>query len=193
MSMTETAQTPTTPSATAALNERKAFEGYYRLYRLFVFDQCCRRFSNREDARDLESLVWTEVLRFFDKFQGDDPRRQLAQLIGWRAKDLYRQKYRTVQEVQGLEVEDSHLIHLMEQGAGRELPMEDRLSLQQVLAKETPQDRRILFGRYVEGRSWEELSTTHELHRNTLLKRTKAALQRLRRRLQELSPSETAS
>ncbi|MBU47734.1 MAG: hypothetical protein CL920_03470 [Deltaproteobacteria bacterium] len=174
---------------TAPVCERE-FDLFYRTYRKYVYDLCRRRLSFEEDIRDLESVVWTEVYRFFERFRCEDPRRLLYQLIKWRARDCYRRMQRKKQEDYGTELEDVQLMKLMQDARPHAPRPEDTMALQQVLMEEEPMDREILFGRFVEGLTWEELSARHDVHRNTLLRRAKASLKRLRTRLEEVYPQE---
>lgn len=166
------------------------FEKYYRLYRMVVYEQCRRRFASEEKAKDLESIVWTEVYRSFERFHIDDPRGILCQLVTWRARDLYRQQYKEAERMASVTVEDDHLLQMMERAQPKQLGPEEQMALSQVLQKESAEDRRLLFGRFVEGLSWEELATRHSLHRNTLIKRVKLSLGRLRERLSAPLPVE---
>lgn len=180
-------------SETQKQQRRRDFDRYYRTYRMVVHDLCRRRFSNEEDAGDLESVVWTEVYRFFDRFQTEDPRKILYQLIKWRANDLYRRLSRKKQENTELDLEDGHLMRLIQEGRPQEPSPEEKLALAQVLTNEPAEDRQILFGRFVEGLSWEELAARHTLHRNTLLRRVKSSLARLHEQLKDVRPMEQNS
>lgn len=168
------------------------FSSFYRKYRLYVFDLSRKRLAREEDARDLAATVWAEVFQHFDRFQGGDPRRILAQLVTWRARDVYRQQYRGQSHKVECLAEDQYLVDLLEQLQPSKSP-EDGLALQQVLLEEPEIERKLLFGRFVEGLSWEELSSRHSLHRNTLLKRVKSSLARLRLKLEAPMPMEQTS
>jgi len=161
------------------------FEQFYRQYRLYVHALCCRKFARPEDAEDLESLVWIEIGESFDKFNRDSPRSLLYKLVDWRSKDLYRQRYRTKNYETELDGKDKALLQLLEKASTSQHSKEEQMTLHQILAKESELDRLILFGRYVEGYTWEELAKRHNLHRNTLLKRSHAALKRLKVLLQD--------
>lgn len=169
------------------------FDKFYKLYRFYVYNLCRCRSKNEDEARNLESIVWAEVYRHFERFECDDPRGLLYQLISWRAKDLFRQKIQAMQEGARIDMEDSKLIRLMEKSQEKAISREDKISLNQALSDEVPEDRNILFGRFVEGLTWEELASRHDLHRNTLLKRVKGSLKRLRSRLEETYPLEQSA
>lgn len=116
----------------------------------------------------------------------DNPRPLLQKVLRWRANDLYRQKYRAVRQNEELVSHcDDLLLGLMDQASTSSLSQEDRLSLHNALTQESKETRELLVARYVEGKTWEELASQYQLHRNTLLKRTNAAIKRLRQQLTE--------
>jgi RNA polymerase sigma factor (sigma-70 family) len=165
------------------LKERDAF---YRKYRLLIHALSSRRFNKREDAEELESIVWRDIFKNFSEFQMDNPRPLLQKVLRWRANDLYRQKYRAVRQNEELVSHcDDLLLGLMDQASTSSLSQEDRLSLHNALTQESKETRELLVARYVEGKTWEELASQYQLHRNTLLKRTNAAIKRLRQQLTE--------
>lgn len=160
------------------------FESFYKSYRLYVRDLCRKRFSNEEHAKDLESVVWVEVYDLFERFCHGDPRRLLYQLVSWRARDLYRQHYRLAAHESPEDLEDASLARFLVEIQALSCSVETKLALKHALQREDLEDRQILFGRFIEGMAWEELSVRHELHRNTLLKRVKSSLQRLRHEME---------
>jgi RNA polymerase sigma factor (sigma-70 family) len=159
----------------------KAFEQFYRSYRLFVHALCKRRFQRKEVAMDLESLVWMEVHRSFEQFQDEDPRAALRRIVRWRANDLYRQQYRAVNQNEEL-VEDDQDAQLYNNENSHPTVVQ-HIELQRALATEDQETVELLVARFVEGYSWAELADKYQVHRNTMLNRTNAALERLRAQL----------
>lgn len=161
-----------------------SFEHFYRQYRVYVHGLCRRRFTNTEDVHDLEATIWTEIHRFFERFQLEDPRPLLHKLVTWRARDLYRKRYKEREHFPELNLEDGELLRLMEEVLPTRPRHDERLALLKVLEEENELDRALLFGRYLEGLTWEELAARHQMHRNSVQKRSKASLSRLRTMLE---------
>lgn len=162
----------------------RSFESFYREYRLYIHGLCRLRFADTEDTYELESIVWTEVYQVFERFQTENPRTLLYQLVAWRARDLYRKKYKEQELLAELEVEDYSLLLMMEQSSSVLPTHELRMTLVELLQLESPEDRELLYGRFVEELSWKELAEKTKMHRNSLQKRAQASLHRLRERLQ---------
>lgn len=175
----------------ATQKHEEELEQFYRTYRIYVHAMCRKKLARLEDAEELESLVWMEVFKSFDKFNVHVPRVLLRQLINWRAKDMYRQMYRDAgYEYIEWSQDEKALLHLFERSRSS-ISREEQVALHQALALEHVEDRQILIARYVQGHTWEEISEQHNLHRNTLLKRSNAILNRLKRRLLETSKGKT--
>jgi len=155
------------------------FTDFYRKYHRYVHALCASRAASESDVHDLESIVWYEVSKNIERFQVEDPRGLLSRLISWRANSLFRSLRRDRQ----VSVEENQLLALLEVGQGGAISIEEKMALQEALAQEDEQDRKLLFGRYVEGFTWSELAALYGLHRNTVWKRTEAALQRLKQLL----------
>ncbi len=164
------------------------FEDFYRRYRVYVHGLCRKRFSNIEDVHDLEALIWTEIHRHFDRFQLEDARPLLHKLVTWRARDLYRKRYKEREHFPELNLEDGELLRMMEEVMPTRPRHDERLTLVKALQGENELDRALLFGRYLEGLTWEELAVRHQMHRNSVQKRSKASLERLRAML-DATPS----
>ncbi len=151
------------------------FRSFYKEHQRFVHHIAASQLSSAGDVGEVESLVWYDIYRHFERFQVEDPRGLLRRLIKWRTSNFHR----TYQTFRRVDVQEERLYELFH-SASTTLDAETRLSLQEALSQEQPQDISILFGRYIEGMTWEELATQHGLHRNTVWKRTRAALKRLR-------------
>jgi RNA polymerase sigma factor (sigma-70 family) len=154
------------------------FESFFRMYQVYVRELCVARCRSTGDAADAESTVWYDVYQAFDKFQVEDPRPRLYQLVVWRVRNLYRSGARKYEYA----TEHDDLCRVLEDAVPQATP-ESQMQLKQLLEQEPPLERELLFGRFVEGLTWEELATRHQLHRNTISRRTDEALTRLRKRL----------
>ena len=152
------------------------FKSYHQRYVKYVRVLAASRISSPSDRDDLESIVWLDVIRNFNRFDVPDPRGLLQQLVRWRARDLYR-FHRSEHPT---ELQSEQLIALMEERQPESFSSENRLQLQQALHHESPEDRNILVGRYIEGKTWDELATQHGMHRNTVSRRATEILNRLR-------------
>jgi len=161
------------------------FEAFYRLYRLYVHGLCRQRLRQVGDICELESLVWMDALRNFAQFQQGEPRRLLYRLVSWRANDLYRKRQRAQEPTEATALEDDAIAHWFTDGRIHEPQTELQMTLQKLLAKESSEDRRLVFGRCIEGMTWEELASRHRIHRNTAQNRVDGLLKRMRKQLKE--------
>lgn len=169
-------------------NNETAFNVYYKEHSSFVRRLCQKKMPQHEAAMDLESIVWVEVHKSFERFDRESPRGLLKQLINWRAKDLYRQLYRPVNQNQEL-FEDEQASQLHQRASNgctaqeAQGAVDQTLDLFDALASEDEESVELLVDRFVKGYSWEELSQKYKVHRNTLLNRSNATLGRLRSQL----------
>jgi RNA polymerase sigma factor (sigma-70 family) len=157
-----------------------SFSSFYEQYAPYIKACALARMGSSSDADDLQSIVWMDIHKQLDRFQQPDPRKLLYRLVQWRAVDLVRQ--RQVQRY--VHTTEEQLADLLTDAFASQQTTEHtnlRVSIKQVLATETQEDRAIVIGRYIEGTSWKERAQQLDMHRNTISRRAESCLQRLRR------------
>lgn len=145
---------------------------------------CLSRAHSLQDAEDIASLVWIDVYRQFEKFGVEDPKGLLHQLVVWRTRDWYRSAYFSKRT----EKPEKQLVELFAAMNPTFNMVEQKVLLEQALSQESEADRAMLFGRFVEELTWEELAAEFQMHRNTVSRRIMAVLTRVRALLEETAP-----
>ena len=159
---------------------KEPFRQFYEQYAPYVKVCALARMSSSSDAEDLQSIVWMDVHKRFSHFTSRDsePKGLLYRLVQWRAVDLVRrQKEKEYIDDAENQLADRVLAALGRTSAER---ADDGVLIKQVLSSESVEDRAIVVGRYVEGKTWQELAYQLDMHRNTICRRAEACLRRLR-------------
>lgn len=160
------------------------FDVFYRGYRPYVQGLCRKRSRQVQDTCELESIVWFDVYQHFPKYQEGDPRTLLYRLVSWRANDLYRKQRRDSDAKDALQVEDQALLSWLQMGSS--VRTDEQMAIREALLAESEGARELLFGRFIEGLTWEELGARCGCHRNTAQKQIQQSIKRLRARLQSM-------
>ena len=154
----------------------KPEDQYDRIFRYLYF--------HLHDKHLAEDLTQETFLRFLKSRTYRDENRQL-QYLYTIARNLCRQHYRDQMITYALEEQEETLA-----AEGFEQPLLEQITLQEALQRLSPEDRELLFLRYVNDVPASVISGLYKISRFAVYRKLKAALRRLRREL-EVSENES--
>jgi RNA polymerase sigma-70 factor (ECF subfamily) len=150
--------------------ENQGFDTLYERYKKMVYRHCLVSTLNKEDALDLFQEIWLKVYVNLAKFREiEKPGAWIKTVTINTIKDYLRRKKQSVSEFPLI------LVESVEEKLGK------KMSIKETLKKLSPQERYLLFLRFYEEKSYQEIAQLFATSEGAIKMKISRILKKLRK------------